>query len=140
MPGVIPPDIDKAAQSGAPAPSGLSADEKRAYERLDFVYSKGIGYGYQMGLRPQTLYGIADSPVGLAAYLLDHDARSYELIARVFDGAARRPHARRCPRQHHAVLVDEHGDFLGPSLLGEQVRLLLQCQRRLHPGCRERLS
>jgi pimeloyl-ACP methyl ester carboxylesterase len=86
MPNVIPVDIDKAAFSGAPAPAGLSADEKVAYERLSFVYAKGIGYGFQMGLRPQTLYGIADSPVGLAAYFLDHDARSYELIARVFDG------------------------------------------------------
>src|SRR5712672_1358752 len=88
MPGVIPPDIDKAAQSGAPTPSGLSADETRAYERLKFVYSKGIAYGYQMGLRPQTLYGIADSPVGLAAYFLDHDAWSYALISRVFSGEA----------------------------------------------------
>src|SRR5881296_1195681 len=86
MPNVIPLDIDKAAFSGAPAPAGLSAEEKVAYERLSFVYGKGIGYGFQMGLRPQTLYGIADSPVGLAAYFLDHDARSYELIARVFDG------------------------------------------------------
>ena len=86
MPGVIPPDIDKAAQSGAPTPSGLSADETLAYERLKFVYSKGIAYGYQMGLRPQTLYGIADSPVGLAAYFLDHDAWSYALISRVFAG------------------------------------------------------
>ena len=86
MPNVIPVDIDKAAFSGAPAPAGLSADEKVAYERLSFVYAKGIGYGFQMGLRPQTLYGIADSPVGLAAYFLDHDARSYELIARVFNG------------------------------------------------------
>ena len=86
MPGIFPADIDGAAFSGAPAPSGLSADEKLAYERLQFVYQKGIGYGYQMGLRPQTLYGIADSPVGLAAYFLDHDARSYALIARVFDG------------------------------------------------------
>jgi pimeloyl-ACP methyl ester carboxylesterase len=86
MPGLIPSDIDKAAQAGAPTPSGLSADEKLAYERLVFVYSKGVGYAYQMGLRPQTLYGIADSPVGLAAYFLDHDAWSYELIARVFDG------------------------------------------------------
>jgi len=86
MPGVIPPDIDKAAQAGAPTPSGLSADERLAYERLKFVYAKGIGYGYQMGLRPQTLYGIADSPVGLAAYLLDHDAWSLELISRAFDG------------------------------------------------------
>ena len=111
MPNVIPPDIDKAAFAGAPAPAGLSADEKLAYERLSFVYAKGIGYGFQMGLRPQTLYGIADSPVGLAAYFLDHDARSYELIARVFDGQSRRPHARRRPRQHHAHLVDEHGAF-----------------------------
>jgi len=86
MPGIFPADIDKAAFSGAPAPSGLSADEKVAYERLQFVYQKGIAYGFQMGLRPQTLYGIADSPVGLAAYFLDHDARSYELISRVFQG------------------------------------------------------
>jgi pimeloyl-ACP methyl ester carboxylesterase len=86
MPNVIPFDIDKAAFSGAPAPAGLSAEEKVAYERLSFVYAKGIGYGFQMGLRPQTLYGIADSPVGLAAYFLDHDARSYELITRVFNG------------------------------------------------------
>ena len=86
MPGVFSPDIDKAALTGAPAPSGLSADEKLAYERLAFVYAKGIGYGYQMGLRPQALYGIADSPVGIAGYFLDHDARSLAMISRVFDG------------------------------------------------------
>jgi len=86
MPGIFAAEIDGAAFSGAPAPAGLSADEKLAYERLQFVYQKGIAYGYQMGLRPQTLYGIADSPVGLAAYFLDHDARSYQLIARTFDG------------------------------------------------------
>src|SRR6202030_3585843 len=86
MPGIFPADIDKAAFSGAPAPSGLSADEEVAYECLQLEYQKGIAYGYQMGLRPQTLYGIADSPVGLAAYFLDHDARSYELISRVFEG------------------------------------------------------
>lgn len=86
MPNAIPADIDKAAFSGAPAPAGLSADEKLAYERLQFVYQKGIGYGFQLGLRPQTMYGLADSPVGLAAYFLDHDQRSYRLIARVFAG------------------------------------------------------
>ncbi len=86
MPGIFPVDIHQAAASGAPAPSGLSAEEKVAYERVQFVYQKGIAYGYQMGLRPQTLYGIADSPVGLAAYFLDHDARSYEMISRVFAG------------------------------------------------------
>ncbi|HVU94384.1 MAG TPA: epoxide hydrolase [Puia sp.] len=88
MPGIFPAEIDQAAFSGAPAPAGLSADEHLAYERLQFVYQKGIAYGYQMGLRPQTLYGIADSPIGLAAYFLDHDARSYELISRVFAGAS----------------------------------------------------
>jgi pimeloyl-ACP methyl ester carboxylesterase len=86
MPGAVPVDIDKAAFTGAPAPSGLSAEEKAAFERLQFVYGKGIAFGYQMGLRPQTLYAIADSPVGLAAYFLDHDAWSYALISRVFAG------------------------------------------------------
>ena len=88
LPGAVPADIDKAAFSGAPAPSDLSPEEKIAYERLQFVYQKGIGYGYQMGLRPQTLYALADSPVGLAAYFLDHDQRSYRLISRVFAGQA----------------------------------------------------
>jgi pimeloyl-ACP methyl ester carboxylesterase len=86
MPGIFPAEINGSAFVGAPAPAGLSDDERIAYERLSLVYAKGIGYGFQMGLRPQTLYGIADSPVGLAAYFLDHDARSLELIARVFDG------------------------------------------------------
>ena len=86
MPGAVPADIDKAASTGGPMPDGLSAEEKLAFERLKFVYSKGIAYGYQMGFRPQTLYGIADSPVGLAAYFLDHDAWSYALISRAFAG------------------------------------------------------
>jgi pimeloyl-ACP methyl ester carboxylesterase len=86
MPNAIPADIDKAAFSAAPVPSDLSPDEKLAYERLQFVYQKGIGYGFQLGLRPQTMYGLADSPVGLAAYFLDHDQRSYRLISRVFAG------------------------------------------------------
>ena len=86
MPGIFPAEIDAAAFSGKPTPSGLSEEKKVAYERLQFVYQKGIAYGFQMGLRPQTLYGIADSPVGLAAYFLDHDARSYALITRVFQG------------------------------------------------------
>ena len=86
MPGAVPVDIDKAAQAGAPAPSGLSADEQRAYDRLKYFYTTGLAYALEMGLRPQTLYGIADSPIGLAAWILDHDTLSYELIARVFDG------------------------------------------------------
>jgi pimeloyl-ACP methyl ester carboxylesterase len=87
-PFAVPPDIDKALQTGSPLPANLSADERRACEQLDFFYKKGVGYALELANRPQTIYGIGDSPVGLAAFLLDHDARSYELIARVFDGKA----------------------------------------------------
>jgi pimeloyl-ACP methyl ester carboxylesterase len=86
MPGAVPPDIDKAALAGAPAPSGLSADEQHAYDRLAFFYAKGLAYAQEMGSRPQTLYGIADSPIGLAGWILDHDASSYAMMSRVFDG------------------------------------------------------
>ena len=81
-----PAEIGKALASGGPIPPTLTPDEKNAYEQLDFFYKKGLGYANEMGLRPQTLYAIADSPVGLAAWMLDHDARSYDLIVRVFDG------------------------------------------------------
>jgi len=86
MPGTVPPDVSKALASGGPAPSGLSAEESRAYEQLSFLYTKGIGYATEMALRPQTLYGLADSPVALAAWMLDHDARSYEDISHAFEG------------------------------------------------------
>jgi pimeloyl-ACP methyl ester carboxylesterase len=86
MPGTVPPDIDKAAFAGAPAPSGLSAEERRAYDQLVFFYKQGLAYAQEMGNRPQTLYGIADSPTGLAAWILDHDASSYAMLSRVFDG------------------------------------------------------
>jgi pimeloyl-ACP methyl ester carboxylesterase len=86
MPGTVPADVVKTLGSGGPAPSGLSADESRAWEQLNFLYTKGIGYATEMNLRPQTLYGLADSPVALAAWMLDHDARSYEDIARAFAG------------------------------------------------------
>jgi pimeloyl-ACP methyl ester carboxylesterase len=85
MPGVVPADIDKAAFAGAPAPAGLSAEEKVAYDMLVSTY-KNVQYAFYMASRPQTLYALADSPVGLAAWLLDHDPRSLEMIARSFDG------------------------------------------------------
>ena len=86
MAGAVPPEIDKAAFVGAPPPPGLSAEERQAYDQLAFFYTKDLAYALEMATRPQTLYGIADSPVGLAAWILDHDTRSLELIARVFDG------------------------------------------------------
>ena len=86
MPAAVPDDIAKRLQSGDPPPSGLSADEKYAYDQLDFFYKHGLAYAQEMGNRPQTLYGIEDSPIGLAAWMLDHDARSYALITRVFAG------------------------------------------------------
>jgi len=87
MPGILPPEIAQLLfrpVNVAPAPDGLSADEQRCYEDVSDVYTKGIGYAIQMALRPQTLYGIADSPVGLAAWMVDHDARSYEDITHAF--------------------------------------------------------
>jgi pimeloyl-ACP methyl ester carboxylesterase len=86
MAGAVPPAIDQAAFGGAPTPPGLSADETEAYERLAFFYKHGLGYALEMGNRPETLYGIADSPIGLAAWILDHDHWSLELMVRVFDG------------------------------------------------------
>ena len=86
MPSAVPPEIFKALGAGGPAPDGLAADEKRAYEQLDLFFKKGLAYAQEMTNRPQTLYAMEDSPVGLAAWILDHDIRSYELIARVFDG------------------------------------------------------
>jgi len=86
MPGTVQPDVSKALASGGPAPAGLSAEESRAWEQLSFLYTKGIGYATEMALRPQTLYGLADSPVALAAWMLDHDARSYEDISNAFQG------------------------------------------------------
>lgn len=86
LPSTVPPEIFKALGAGGAAPEGLSADEQRAYGQLEFFLKKGLAYAQEMSNRPQTLYAMEDSPVGLAAWILDHDARSYELIARVFDG------------------------------------------------------
>jgi pimeloyl-ACP methyl ester carboxylesterase len=86
MAATVPPDISKALSVGGPPPAGLSADEKNAWDQLDDFYKNGLGYAQEMANRPQTLYGIADSPVGLAAWMLDHDIRSYGMIARAFDG------------------------------------------------------
>jgi pimeloyl-ACP methyl ester carboxylesterase len=86
MPGTIPPEVSKALATDGTEPPGLSSAEHRAWEQLHLVYTKGLGYSTEMKLRPQTLYGLADSPVALAAWMIDHDAKSYEDIAEAFDG------------------------------------------------------
>lgn len=86
MAATVPPDVSKALSAGGPPPAGLSPEEKHAWDQLNDFYKNGLGYANEMALRPQTLYGIADSPAGLAAWILDHDIRSYRMIERVFDG------------------------------------------------------
>ncbi|MBM7503685.1 epoxide hydrolase family protein [Agromyces aurantiacus] len=88
MPATVPDAIQSALTNGDPPPADLSAEERGAWDQLAFFYSHGLGYAQEMANRPQTLYSLADSPVGLAAWMLDHDARSYDLIARVFAGAS----------------------------------------------------
>jgi pimeloyl-ACP methyl ester carboxylesterase len=86
MAATVPADVSKALSVGGSPPAGLSADEKHAWDQLDDFYKHGLAYAQEMSNRPQTLYGIADSPVGLAAWMLDHDIRSCGMISRVFDG------------------------------------------------------
>jgi len=88
MPSAVPAEIFKALHVGGPVPSGLSDEEKHAWDQLNFFFTHGLSYAQEMNHKPQTLYAIEDSPVGLAAWILDHDIRSYELMARVFDGQA----------------------------------------------------
>ena len=86
MPATLTPDISRALKNGEPPPAGLSADELHAYKQLDSFFKTGLGYAIEMANRPQTLYAIEDSPIGLAAWMMDHDAASQALIGRVFDG------------------------------------------------------
>ncbi|HVU30515.1 MAG TPA: epoxide hydrolase [Sphingomicrobium sp.] len=86
MAGAIPPPIDQAALAGAPAPQGLDEEERQAFDHVSFFYKHGLGYAIEMGNRPQTLYALEDSPVGLAAWIIDHDIWTYKQIARVFEG------------------------------------------------------
>ena len=86
MAATVPTDVSKALTFHEIPPANLTAEERNAWDQLDYFYTKGLGYALEMNTRPQTLYATADSPIGLAAWMLDHDIRSYELIARVFDG------------------------------------------------------
>jgi pimeloyl-ACP methyl ester carboxylesterase len=86
MAGAIPPEIDAAAFAGAPAPEGLDEEERYSFDHVSFFYKHGLGYALEMGNRAQTLYGLADSPVALAAWIIDHDIWTYRQITRIFDG------------------------------------------------------
>src|SRR4051794_8811355 len=86
MAATVPADVSRALAMGGPPPAGLLQDEQHAWDQLVDFYKNGLGYALEMNNRPQTLYGIADSPVGLAAWMIDHDIRSYQMIARSFDG------------------------------------------------------
>lgn len=134
-----PTDVSKAIQCGGPAPSGLSDEERRAYDELKFFFTKGVAYGLEMGNRPQTLYGIADSPVGLAGWILDHDARSLELISRAFDGQP--TGLTRDDVLDNITLYWLTNTAISAALLGKQVTLFLREKRPcLHPGSRKRFS
>ncbi|MGA8714204.1 MAG: epoxide hydrolase [Roseiarcus sp.] len=86
MAATVPPNISKALALHEAPPADLTADERNAWNQLDFFYTKGLGYAIEMNNRPQTLYALVDSPIGLAAWMLDHDDRSEKMIARAFAG------------------------------------------------------
>ena len=86
MAATVPANVSKALAFHEAPPADLTAEEGNAWSQLDFFYKKGLAYALEMANRPQTLYALVDSPIGLAAWMLDHDARSQEMIARVFDG------------------------------------------------------
>ena len=119
MPATVPAEITKSLAAGTP-PAGLAADELNAWNQLDFFNKNGLGYAIEMNNRPQTLYALADSPVGLAAWMIDHDDRSQKMIARVFRRPDRGAVEGRRARQCHALLADEHGDLVGAALLGQR--------------------
>ncbi len=139
MPATVPDDIDTAALAGAPAPSGLSADEKHAYDQLAYFYKHGLGYAQEMANRPQTLYGIGDSPVGMAAWMLDHDARSLALITRVFDGQ-REGLTRDDVLDNVTLYWLTNTTISSARLYWESKLAFFAPKERPHPGRGERLS
>ena len=144
MAATVPANISKALAFHEAPPADLTAEERNAWDQLDFFYKKGLGYALEMANRPQTLYALVDSPIGLAAWMIDHDARSQEMIAPRLRRKDGRADAGRRPRQYHALLADEHRDLLGASLLGHRDEsrrgASSTSEGRQDPGRRECLS
>ena len=138
MPGVIPPDIRQGGPGRRPAPSGLSPTRNSRTSGSNLSMPRASATRYQMGLRPQTLYGIADSPVGLAAYLLDHDERSLALISRSFDGVPEGL-TRDDVLDNVTLYWLTNTAISSARLYWENKFAFFSCERRLDPGCRERL-
>ena len=135
MPGTVPADILATAKSDGAAPAGLSGDELHAFEQLTDFYTHHLGYAVEMSNRPQTLYGLMDSPVGLAAWILDHDKDSYEMIAPAFAGNPGGLSRDDVLDNITMYWLTKTGDLVGASLLGEQARLLRrQGRHRFRPA------
>ena len=143
MAATVPPDISKALSLHENPPADLTPEEQNAWNQLDDFYKNGLAYAEEMSCRPQTLYAIADSPVGLAAWMLDHDViRSYKMITRIFltdktEGLTRDDDSR----QRDALLANQYGGLVGAALLGHRAdfngRRLLRRAGRQNPGRRE---
>ena len=133
MAATVPDDIQRRSTLATRRPRASPRTSGTRGISSTYFYAHGLGYAQEMAGRPQTLYALEDSPVGLAAWMLDHDARSLSLIARVFDGRIRGADEGRHPRQRHAVLADEDGRLIGTPLLGEQAS---RSSRRRASRCR----
>ena len=139
MPGAVPPEIDKAAFTGAPPPPDLSAEEKQAYDQLAFFYAQGPG------LRPgdgdPSPDAVRDRGFTGRPGRLDPRPRHPQLLAHRarLRRSVRGPHAGRCARQHHALLVDEHGESPRLACTGRTSCAFFAPKDVADPGCRERL-
>jgi hypothetical protein len=141
-PGTLPTDIGKAIKAGGPAPSGLSADELRAYEQVNDLRTKHYGYAMEMENRPQALTGLAHTAVGLAALMIDHFRRSCGQLSGLINDGQPIGDITRNDILGNITLYwfDEHGNFFGPYLLGKSRAVVHWRRQPIDSGSRERFS